>query len=274
MLVGGSSVSDASFTERRFMPKVGLRYAPLEDLWLGYTYSEAFRPGGVDVDLFAPAFGFPVNVAEFQPETLRQHEIFARTALWNDRVEIGTSAFYYIYEDAQIPGAATLPSVLGGNLFGNVPEARGLGFEVDARVAVTDQITLTGALGVLDTEITDAGAVLSDLEGEELPRAPNLTANLGLLYQSDFGLDASAALRFVGETSSGISQPTIDRYSVLDLAAGYEFAMGAGSFRIDAFIENVADERYFTFVERRESGFAFDAVGRPRTFGLAGTIRF
>lgn len=275
VLIENETISDLSFTERRFLPKLGLRYAPTDDLSLGYTYTESFRPGGAEVDLFASFFGLPLtNVAEFGPETLRQHEIFARATLWNDRIDIGTSAFYYTYEDAQVPGAATLPSVLGGNLFGNIPQARGLGFEVDATIAVTDQVTVTAGLGLLDTEITDAGPILADLDGEELPRAPNVTANLGLLYQSDFGLDASARLRFIGETTSGLSQPTIDRYSVIDLAAGYEFELGMTTLRIDAFIENVADERYFTFRERREAGFAFDAVGRPRTFGLAGTVRF
>ena len=99
-----------------------------------------------------------------------------------------------------------------------------------------------------------------------------MTASFGLSFVSEYGFDASAELRYVGSTKSGLGQPTIDDYPLLDLTAGYELETAFGGFRIEAFVENVTDERYSTFRER--SGVNFEGVGRPRTFGVAGTFRF
>ena len=272
--IRNNPVSGRDLSERRFLPKAGVRYSPFEALTLGYTYSEAFRAGGVDVDLTGGFFGMgTVNFSEFDPESLKQHEIYAKASLWDGRATLGASAFYYIYEDAQVPGASTQPSAGGGNLFGNVPEARGKGLEIETSVDVTDSISFSGALGLLDTEITETGPVLTAFDGEELPRAPNVTASVGLNFQSEYGFHARADARFVGSTNSGLGQPSLGSYPLFDLAAGYEFETEYGGFRIEAFVENVTDERYFTFRERTAT-LGFDGVGRPRTFGAAATFRF
>ena len=271
---GTQASDDASFNEREFLPKLGLRYTLTDGVTLGYTYSESFRPGGVDVDLLAALSGSPaVPSAEFGPERLRQHEVYSKAALWQGRVELGASAFYYFYEDAQVPGASTEVGIDGESFFGNVDEARGLGLEIQAGIDIGQGFFLSGALGLLDTEITDAGPVLEEFEGEELPRAPNVTANVELRYESEAGFFAGAAMRFVGSTTSGLGEPGIDDYAILDLSAGYDVETQDGSFRIEAFVENVTDERYFTFREDNPT-VSFEAVGRPRTFGLAATYRF
>jgi outer membrane receptor protein involved in Fe transport len=180
---------------------------------------------------------------------------------------MGATAFYYTYEDVQVSGA----SISGSALLGNVPEARGYGVEFETNVFLTDEILLTGNLGLLDTEITDAGATLAANEGDELPRAPNVTANFGVSYGTGYGFFASTNVQYVGSTTSVLNQPTIDSYAVVDLAAGYDFAgaLGGRSLRIEAFVENALDETYFTLRNP-----PLQAVGRGRTLGVAATLRF
>ena len=268
-------VSEGGFSARRFLPKVGLRYAPTNELTLGYTYSESFRAGGIDVDPFpVPAF------ARFDPESLSQHEVYAKSAVLNRRVSLAASAFYYTYEDAQIPGASQVMTPFGSAfLFGNVPEAVGYGLELEATADLMAGFSLNGALGLLKTEITDAGPVLrATNEGGSLPRAPGTTASLALNYAPGYGFNASLSGRFVGRTTSGLNQPSIPSYTIFDLSAGYEFQQGYfGGFRVDLFIENLTDQGYFTFRERVDSGFAVNALegkGRPHTFGFSSTWRF
>lgn len=268
-------LSEGDLRARRFLPKVGLRYAPTNELTLGYTYSESFRAGGIDVDPFpVPAF------ARFDPETLRQHEVYAKSSLLNRRVSLAASAFYYTYEDAQIPGASQVMTPFGSAfLFGNVPEAVGYGLELEATADLMSGFSLNGALGLLKTEITAAGPVLGAMnEGGALPRAPGTTASVALNYDPGDGFNATLSGRFVGRTTSGLNQPSIPSYTIIDLSASYEFQQGYfGGFRVDLFIENLADQGYFTFRERIDSGFAVDALegkGRPRTFGFSSTWRF
>ena len=45
--------------------------------------------------------------------------------------------------------------------------------------------------------------------------------------------------------------------------------VGLGELRLDAFIENVTDRRYFTY-----RAATLNSVGRPLTFGLAATLEY
>ena len=271
----GSVVSDRSFNEERFLPKVGIRYDYSEQLTFGYTYSEGFRPGGVDVDLNAPFLGIPeASFSEFEPETIEQHEVYVRANVFDDRLRLGATAFYYEYTDAQVPGASPVMGVGGTLLTGNLPEAVGRGFEVDASLDFADGFTAIGALGFLDTEITDPGPVLMRFDGADLPRAPTLTGALGLAYVHDAGFQARADARFVGEQVSELGGAEIGSYTVLDLSGGYVFETERIDFELGAYIANVTDNRYFTFRSNVGSPFSQEAIGRPRTFGISLTARF
>ncbi|MEM8793931.1 MAG: TonB-dependent receptor [Pseudomonadota bacterium] len=260
------NVSDTSVSETAFIPKVGLRYDFDDNLGIGYTYSQGFRPGGTDFDIFTPSGA----ISEFGSERLRQHEIFLKTQQLDGRLNLNASAFYYRFLDAQVGGAAP-DNPPGAILIGNVPVARGIGLELDGSFEILDGLTLSAGLGLLDTEITDAGPVVTELQGADLPRAPGVTANGSLSYTSDSGFSASVNARFVGSTFVDIDVPDLDSYVVVDLAAGYEYSISDRVVgRIDGFINNVADNRFIT----ENFGDSTVTVGRPRTFGIAGTISF
>ena len=271
----GSEVSNRTLNEDRFLPKVGLRYDLNEQVTFGYTYSEGFRPGGVDVDLFAPFFGAPeVSFSEFEPETIEQHEIYIRTTLFEDRLRLGATAFYYEYTDAQIAGASPVVGAFGTVLTGNLPEAVGRGVELDASFDIGEDLSASGSVGFLDTEITDAGSVLTRFEGSELPRAPRLTGSFGLAYADDAGFLGRVDTRFVGEQVSELGGAEVDSYAVLDLSGGYVLETENVDFEFGAYITNVTDNRYFTFRSNVGTPFAQQAIGRPRTFGVSLTARF
>lgn len=274
----GNPASSADFDETVFLPKVGLRYDLNEVSAIGYTYSRGFRNGGVDVDLGASLQGAPfVATATFEPEYIDQHEIYARTSLLDDRLDLSVAAFYYKWDDAQVPGASDIIDSSGVRLFGNIPEAIGFGGEIAAAFQVTPEWRVTGALGLLETEIKDAGPNLAELEGSELPRAPNITASAAITWAPIDGFDATLGVRHVGSTASALGQRDLDSYTIVDIDAGYEFEFSGADLRIDAFVTNVFDERYATFEEEISplfGGGVLSAAGRPRTFGLALTARF
>ncbi|MEM8793934.1 MAG: TonB-dependent receptor [Pseudomonadota bacterium] len=264
LVTAAGAGSDTLVEETAFIPKIGLRYEVTEDVRIGYTYSEGFRPGGVDFNIFDPTV-----FVEFDSERLRQHEVFARTNWIENRLALNASAFFYTFDDAQTLGAADVPDP-DAFLFGNVPEARGIGFELDGSFEIFEGVKLTAGLGLLDTEITDAGPIIPEFDGAELPRAPRVTASAGLSYASDFGFSASVDARFVGAQTPGLGDVELENYVVVDIAAGYEHEVRDGVFtRIDGFINNLADNRFVT--STTGSGFI---VGRPRTFGISGTISF
>ncbi len=271
----GTPQGAASFSEEEFLPKLGVRYDVNEKTSVGYTYSRGFRGGGLDVDLGSFLQGLPVSSAVFGPETIDQHEIFLKSSLLDGRLNIGTSAFFYRWDDAQLPGAQLYP--LGGPALGNVPEAEGYGLEIEVDYQATPSWTFSGGLGLLETEITQVTPFQSGLLGLSLPRAPDTTASLGVLYAPGNGFEAGVTARYTAATSSALGQPRLGDYTVVDLSMGYTFDTPGGSnIRVDAFVENVFDERYQTFEEAVFiPGFQnLRKAGRPRTIGAGVTVNF
>ncbi|MEM8753417.1 MAG: TonB-dependent receptor, partial [Pseudomonadota bacterium] len=253
--------AELDISDTQIIPRLGLRYDFSEDLTVGYFYSEGYRPGGIDFDFLNLVAG----ATTYGPETLRQHEVFARARFLDGRATLNVSGFYYEFDDAQISGAGP------GGLFGNVPKARGIGGEAEATFALAGGVTVGGALGLLDAKITDPGPNLAEFDGAELPRAPNLTLSGFVAYQSDFGFDARAQIRHIGSRVAALDSPTSPSYTIVDFSAGYEFAVGENAYlRIEAFVQNLADED--VVISAFEDGS--EVVGRPRTIGIGGTIRF
>lgn len=269
----GFPASKASFNETVFLPKAGLRYDLNEQTTVGYTYTRGFRNGGLDVDFFT----FPVATSVIEPEYIDQHEVFVRTSMFENMLDLSATGFYYDWTDAQIPGASATIDANGARLFGNIPKAVGFGGELAASFQPITEMRLEGSVGFLKTEITDAGSIVPEFDGAELPRAPNITASAGITLLPFDGFETTLSANFAGSTRSALGEATLASYAVVDLSAAYEFEAGPTSVRIEGFISNLGDERYVTFDEALPAGFGggnLTAVGRPRTFGAAATIRF
>ncbi|WP_298971181.1 TonB-dependent receptor [uncultured Roseobacter sp.] len=269
----GALVGTATFSENVFLPKLGLRYEVNERTTLGYTYSEGFRGGGLDVDLGAALSPAAFSSVAFAPEYLKQHEVYAQTTALDGALDLSATAFFYQWQDAQVSGAAAYP-ISGDSAIGNIPEAEGMGLELSAVYRMTDEFSVSGGLGLLDAEITQVSATQTAFLGQKLPLSPEATASLGVAYQGRTGFDASAQLRFVGSRTSALNQSKLDSFTVVDVSAGYETELAHNQiFRVDVFVDNLFDERYQTFTEATSFG-GLNIVGKPRTVGVSATWRF
>lgn len=264
----GTSIGAAKIDDTAFLPKFGLRYDVSDDLTVGYTYSEGFRSGGLDVDLIAPFMMAGYSSQPFGSETIKSHEIYGKTTVANGALDLRASAFFYQWENAQVPGAANYP-VSGAPAMGNVPEAQGYGAEFSATYRATERLTFDANLGLLRTEITEVGAGQSALLGLDLPRSPETTASLGVTYDNGNGFTASAQARFVAERQTKLLQTVLDSYTVVDLAVGYETEWHGTPVQIDAYVNNLFDERYQTYNSAPILG-----AGAPRALGASVTFTF
>nr|VFJ73486.1 MAG: Outer membrane receptor proteins, mostly Fe transport [Candidatus Kentron sp. FW] len=270
-------------SENVFSPKLGIRYDGADRYVAGYTYSEGWRPGGIDMWHAQD----PIPVTTFDDERLKNHEIWVR-ANPMERLSISGSVFYYEFDDMQLriyrrDEHGNLYPTLTGYAYqmSNIPEAKGYGMELDGQYAIDDPWrntwTISGALGLLETEVTDAGAV-PDYDDRELSQSPDVTWNLDLGWVSPRGFDAEIGVRHVGGfqqshkpiSGSGQYYDETDSYSLFDLKAGYETKFRGTELRIDAWVENLTDRRY-----RLPNGSpTLHQVGRPRTVGVALTAKF
>jgi outer membrane receptor protein involved in Fe transport len=264
----GVPIGSASIDDSAFLPKFGLRYDVNEDTAIGYVYSEGFRSGGLDLDILAPFFASGYSARAFGSERIRNHELYGKTTVANGALDLRASAFFYVWEDAQVPGAATYPTS-GSPAIGNVPEAQGYGTELSATYRASERLTFNASLGLTQTEITEVGAGQAALQGLSLPRAPETTASLGVAYDNGKGFTAGAQARFVSERQTALLEPVMGSYTVVDVAMAYETEWNGNPVQLNAYVNNLFDERYETY----NSGPILGA-GAPQTIGASITFRF
>jgi len=305
----GIPTRDASFTQ--FQPKVTLSWAASDAVNVYASYGVGFRSGGFNnvgtADIlnfwFNAGYGGPgeaVNAQlrisdEYDKEVSTSFEIGVKASLMDRRLRLNASVFRTDVEDNQFFEFFAGPFGLLRTVT-TIDELYIQGFEADATFAVTDGFSIFGGVGYLDSEIEEnKNRPLS--EGNPVPQAPELTANLGaqLIMSLGAGMDlvARADYQYVDETwfhtlqgeqtptiwnaffapgfNSDFSKSSRDAYGTLDLRIGIE----AANWTITAWGRNVTDEQYLQeIIPAPEFGGTFNHPSALRSYGLDASYRF
>jgi iron complex outermembrane recepter protein len=113
------------------------------DELLGYvSYNRGFKSGGFNAS--DPTQG------AYQPETLDAYEIGLKTDLWERRLRLDTSAYYYHYKDIQVADF-----VDGSIAYYNGAVAEIYGLDVDLKALVTENLTSTAGASYIHDRYTN-----------------------------------------------------------------------------------------------------------------------
>jgi iron complex outermembrane receptor protein len=181
-----------------------------------------------------------------------------------------------------------------------------MGMELEMLYAVDDQLTFSASVGMLDTEITSdtsaeiTGGFVVDLQGLELPKAPELTFNLALDYRFDLGgndawirgefihrdgqfsdVEALTYLQTDGPSpNSGNARNSVGTYGdfpfrtpdydVINIRGGVDF----GQVSLVLYVQNVADKKYYTGTQENFGISGFRLRPHPRVIGGSLTYSF
>jgi iron complex outermembrane receptor protein len=241
--------------------RLNMTFHATDDVMLYATWSEGFRPGGINRRGTVPPY---------EADFLTNYELGFKTTLANNRVRINGALFQDDWDDFQY-------SFLGANgltEIRNAGQARIKGFEADVVWAVTDGFTLSAAMSWLDAKTTQdycgttydtgpnagepvtdcsdpaapAGTFVQAPKGQRLPVQPEFKGNAIGRYEFPLGQqnahiqaawvysgDAWSDLRTAERELLGI-QPS---YSIVDFAAGVDNE----SWGLELFVKNLFDER-------------------------------
>ncbi|MDG2278992.1 MAG: TonB-dependent receptor [Pseudomonadales bacterium] len=248
--------------------KVSLAWTPEDDSLYYFTWSEGFRPGLLNRPGGASGpNGYTV------PFALDTDEVVNLEAGWkldlaDGRVRLNGSVFFVEVEDLQ----TTIFDTSIVNLFfsDNAADAEIMGLEADFVWAATDNLTLTGAVSFLDTEITSVKTPTSDVvKGDELAFAPEFQGNLRARYEWQSGSAIMHIMPHIAWSADSQSDVITINNSEVDgwLLAGVSLGMSKDNWSGEFYIDNIFDEE----VELARS-FVFDrarvSYGRPLTMGL------
>ncbi len=180
---------DTDFSE--VTGKAAIEYRPTEDYLLYASFSRGIKSGG-----FTTANTLnPAAVDPFTFEDLLAYEIGVKSDPLPGVLRVNAAAFYYDYNDQQVQ-SAIFDTALNTPVsrIVNAPEAEIYGFELDVILTVSDEITITQALGYKNgsyTEFNDldlaastaaAAPIFIDRSGQDIGIA-DVTYNGALIYQ-------------------------------------------------------------------------------------------
>ncbi|MEA1942487.1 MAG: TonB-dependent receptor [Pseudomonadota bacterium] len=276
--------------EDRLTPSIMVEFDATDTLMLFASYKEGFKGGGFDVRGNSTAF------FEFDDETVTSYEAGLRSDLLGGRMQFNATAYFAQYENLQI---SQFDGTIGFNV-GNAGETEIAGVDLDTRIALTDELTLSAGLSYLDFEYTDFrrgncafgetpdgdivnGVQLCDYTGRRGRFTPETTgfARLDYVRQMQNGVDFVSTLNvgYTGEHNihdNLDSNGEVDAYTLVDLRVGLD----AERWGIALVGRNLFDEEILTFSANVPFASSVGANThyavplRPQVFGVQGSLRF
>lgn len=286
------TVFDKNVKEDGWLGRVNLAYH-IDDTKMIYgTWSEGFRPGGINRR---------GTLDPYLSDFLTNMEFGWKTSWADNSVTFNGAVFQEDWEDFQFAllGANGLTEIKNANQ----AEIRGL--ELDLQWAATYSLRLSAGLAFYDAELSENYCGFTDADGnpetncpagtippggDDPVDGPEAVAGTRLPVTADFKGNVTARYTFdlgefeafwqgsvihEGERSSDLRDVenaiigNLDSYTTLDLTAG----LRRDNWSIDVYVKNATDENVqnYRFVQCPESicgDQAYTIVAPPRTFGI------
>lgn len=279
----GTFLPDSKDSLDRFTGKLGLEWAPSNDLMLYGHASTGFKSGEF------PSNGDNAPLAIVKPETITAFELGMKTDFFDRKVRVNLAAFANEIKNKQ--SVTTIIDSTGTQRpyfvsFGKVVQK---GFEAELTVRPMDEITLGTSIAYTDNKIRPLAGVTVQrlanfqtfsLDGNQLPGAPKFQANLNADVTLPVGLPGDLVFgvswRFQGKTFMNLSNNAVEvqpAYNVGDLRLTY--TAPDDRWNIGAFVNNVTNT-YYSSVNFSFGGSDVLTIqwARPRLAGVRAGINF
>jgi iron complex outermembrane receptor protein len=250
-------VANSSTSDNAFSPKVGLVYAPNENLSVFATYTNSFASNaGYTSDQFGTVnTNQSVQLVQNQlatlskqsikPSTVDQYEVGVKKNFWNNALAVNLTAYQIMYNNyyqtywfASAPIGAPVNSS-DTNLKELAGDMRSRGVELDVTGNPNENISIIGGFSYNNSvylNTPEKGYV----EKQRLVRTPATTANASVFYKfTNYakGLKVGAGIYYIGDRIAGwndskstnVSRKDVTRmfdlkdYTTVSLSVGYEW---------------------------------------------------
>ncbi|UTX46629.1 TonB-dependent siderophore receptor [Chryseobacterium sp. MA9] len=264
-------VANSSTSDNAFSPKVGLVYAPNENLSVFATYTNSFASNaGYTSDQFGTVnTNQPVTDVQNQlttlsrqsikPSTVDQYEIGVKKNFWNNALAVNVTAYQIMYNNyyqtywfASAPNGAPVNST-DTNLKEFAGNMRSRGVELDITGNPTENLSIIGGFSYNNSVYIDTPEK-GYVENQRLVRTPATTANASVFYKfTNYvkGLKIGAGIYYIGDRIAGwndskstnASRNNVSRmfdlkdYTTVSVSVGYEWK----KFSIQGKVGNLFD---------------------------------
>ncbi|MGK0298793.1 MAG: iron complex outermembrane receptor protein [Gammaproteobacteria bacterium] len=252
--------------------KLNASWKPNDDALLYATWSQGFRPGGWNRVGGAPPINpdFPVVPAIYRTDKIDNYELGWKSTWLDGTLQANGAVFFIDWKDMQLARFDPVNiSIL--TFIDNAADAEILGLEADYIWVASDQLTITGAFSITDTELTKASSDVITLvpEGSDLALAPPFQANLRARYEwnvSDMDVHLQGGFQYSDRSFSALAADNRrrqDNHITFDTSIGVQRQL----WRAELYVENLFDERSELFFNVADDTPRI-TTNRPRTIGL------
>ena len=273
---GKDTTVDAKVSNDDTIFKVNVTWNVNDDALVYATWSEGYRPGGLNRD---PGLIVSAGTQAWIPDIMTNYEIGWKTTSPSGRVRFNGAAYFMEWEDVQYTIYEFSLSACCGNVY-NLSTAEITGVEFDLTALLSESFTLSLAGAYNDAETTAdfvlPSGSLNVPKGTPLPNVPEFKGTVTARYEFDLtpNLPAYAQLvwSYTGSSTSEITPRDAwpqDSYSIGNLRAG----VNKGNWGVDLFVDNVTDERADIYVSPRNYELT-TVTNRPRSYGVRYWTRF
>jgi len=264
-----TGVLDATTSNDDVIGKANLTYNVNEDALVYFTWSEGYRPGGVNRVAAA---------ADYAEDFVTNWELGWKSTWMDNRMRFNGAVYFMDWEDFQY-NSLTFGDGDPLTIINNAGQAEVYGTEFDLDYAVSDGLTFSFSGSYNHAEST---AAIADSAGEipkgiALPYTPEWQLSSVLRYDTQWGesgVYAQGAWNYSDGMTTDLRPAFAEEtssYNIVNLA----FGIARNNWHADLFIDNATDERaeldkatpQFQGTYYSKSG-SFYATNQPRSIGL------
>jgi len=278
--------------------RLGVDHFLAEDHFLYAYVATGYRSGAFNFQ--KPTSSPLVDVV--QPESLLSYELGYKGTLWDNRLSLSLSAYYYDYQDLQV----IKQDVVGGiglNTFVNADQAKAAGIELEFQALLTQNILVSGTYSYNDSEYEefftkDANACTLgplaqgrgqdplcqeelDLAGNQFPLMPENKVSLNLVYfWKAFDLDWAATTSYFFTDDQWSTPFNNTAYDLVESYDQWDARLTAineeENWEVTAFVRNIEDDRE-VLTRGRPSTVTHNAqsgLSAPRQYGIRLSYNF
>ncbi len=245
-------------------PKLGIDYALNDDVLLYASATRGFKSGVCRAELLV------------DPELLWSYELGAKADWFDGKLRTNGAFFLYDYTDLQVF------TFQGSNeaAITSAPTVDIWGAELEISANPIEGLFFSSAISYLSTEYSnffsnDVSGNVTDLSGNSLPFAPELTFNLTTQYSIPIGSSKELNLQAeylwtddVYHTQFNDEITTQKAYGLVNLRA--DLKMLDNGWKVSAYVKNATNEDYFEtlFQYGFDPNDVLGIVRPPRTYGV------
>jgi iron complex outermembrane receptor protein len=279
----GRAIANDSWDDVTY--RAGIDYALGDNMMAYFTYASGFKSGG-----FNEQAGSTIGAqTPYDPEEADSFELGLKSDLFDNTLRLNLAAFYVEYTDLQLDGVVPIDTAPGQeSRVTNAAEVNAYGVEADMLWLITEQFTIDGTIGYLDSEYDDFDCNLPgdaidglvDCTDLDVKRSPEWTGSLGATFNIPLdrwggGLDLNANGTYTDEFFNDVPNTTASMHEdVWLLNASVSYTTEDEKVRVSVFGRNLTDEEYQTAGLGVANLWSFSTYGNPQTYGIEVDVRF